>query len=187
MKKSRIALSGDPGSFSEEAAIIYSNRIGEELDLVYATDMEGVLQNMDESKALLGIFPVVNSRGGLVHPAFAAMGRHSFEMIDEIWMEVHQCLLVLPGKKKKDITHITTHSQAIDQCDRYIKQTFPKAILTEWDDTAKAAKDLAKGNFSDTTAVIAPMRSANLYGLEVLEKGIQDQHPNLTTFIVVKH
>ena len=66
-----------------------------------------------------------------------------------------------------------------------MRTEFEGVSLGEWDDTAKAAEDLAKGTFSETTAVIAPARSAQMYGLELLEKGIHDNHPNLTTFIVV--
>ncbi len=148
--------------------------------------MEGVLSALDKGEADLGIFPVVNSRGGLVQTAFAAMGRHLFTLADELWMEVQQCLMAKVGKTKKDIKNIASHPQAISQCERYLKQNFPEAKLIDWEDTAKAAKDLSAGALSDDTAVIAPALSAKLYGLNILEKGIQDMHPNLTTFIIVK-
>lgn len=173
------------GSFSEEAGLLYAQREGFELEFVFSIDMEGVLADLDALKAQFGVFPVVNSRGGLVQTAFEAMGRHLFKMLDEIWMEVHQCLMVLPGTKLEDIKKIATHPQAISQCERYIRREFPNAQLIDWEDTAKAAEDLAKGNFDKSTAVIAPARSAHIYGLELLAKGIQDNHPNLTTFIVV--
>lgn len=182
----RIAVSGDKGSFSEEAGLLYAQRNGLNAKLVYAIDMEGVLTALDRKKADLGIFPVVNSRGGLVLPAFIAMGKHLFRFTDELWLEVYQCLMARPGVTKKQIKKIASHSQAIAQCERYIRREFPKAQLIEWEDTAKAARDLAHGELKEDTAVIAPSRSAQLYGLKLLAKGIQDNHPNLTTFIVVK-
>lgn len=182
----KIAVSGDPGSFSEEAGLLYCQREDLTPDLLFATDMEGVLRAINEGAADRGVFPVVNSRGGLVRPAFKAMGQYNFEYIDELWLEIYQCLLVKPGTKREDITGITSHSQALAQCDRHIQQNYKGVELTEWIDTARAAKDLAEGVLSPTTAVIAPARAAHFYGLEVLEKGIQDQHPNLTTFIVVQ-
>jgi prephenate dehydratase len=182
----KLALSGDRGSFSEEAALIYAQRVGVESELIYSIDMESVLTALDEGRADTGIFPVVNSRGGLVHPAFHAMGAHTFRMVDELWMEVRQCLMVRPGISKSDIVEVATHSQALAQCDRYLKRELPQAKLTEWDDTAKAARDLSLGVFGESTAVIAPARSAQIYGLTLLESGIEDQHPNLTTFIIVK-
>ena len=184
--KTTLAVSGDAGSFSEEAGLLYAQRMSLDPEILFAIDMEGVLKMVDAGEAEYGIFPVVNNRGGLVRPAFTAMGQYTFEMVDELWFEVYQCLMALPGVSKESITSITTHSQAIAQCERYIKREFPDAKLVDWDDTAKAAKDLAEGVLPKDTAVIAPARSAELYKLDLLEKGIQDNHPNLTTFIVVK-
>jgi|SRR3989338_4957541 len=186
MFKKIIGVSGDRGSFSEEAGLIYASRIGVAPEIHFSIDMEGVLRDLSGGKIDLGIFPVVNSRGGLVRPAFEAMGNYLFRVRDEVWMEVHQCLLVLPGVKKTAIKKITTHSQAIAQCERYIKREFPEAKLIEWEDTAKAAKDLAEGKISPDAAVIAPSRCAQIYNLEILDSGIQDNHPNLTTFIAVE-
>ncbi len=186
MKNTTLAVSGDAGSFSEEAGLVYAGREGFEASMIYAIDMEGVLSAVEQGKAQLGIFPVVNSRGGLVQTAFEAMGHHLFTLVDEIWIEVQQCLLVKPGTTRDHIQSITSHPQAFSQCERYLKQHFESVPLKDWEDTAKAARDLAAGVLDVNTAVIAPARAAQLYGLEVLEKGIQDQHPNLTTFIVVK-
>jgi len=185
----RLAVSGDPGSFSEEAGRLYATRQGWEdtdVEIVFATDMDGVLARVNNADVTHGIFPVVNSRGGLVHMAFEAMGRYTFTMIDEIWFEVYQCIMVLPGVEKKDITTIVSHPQALIQCERYIKKHFPDAVLREWEDTAKAAKDLHDGVLDASCAVIAPTRSQQIYGLEMLDRGIQDNHPNLTTFIIVE-
>lgn len=182
----KIAVSGDAGSFSEEAGLLYAQREGLEPEIIYAIDTEGVLSRVEKDEVELGIFPVVNSRGGLVQTAFEAMGRHLFAIVSELWMEVHQCLMVSPGVKKEEIKKIATHPQAFSQCERYIKREFPGAQLIDWEDTAKAAKDLSVGILSKGTAVIAPARSAQIYSLELIDKGIQDNHPNLTTFIVVK-
>ncbi len=184
--KKILAVSGDPGSFSEEAGRLYATRRGwDDLDIIFATDMKGVLSAVNNDDSAYGIFPVVNSRGGLVHMAFDAMGTYTFDMIDEIWFEVYQCIMTLPKIKKENITQIVSHPQAIAQCERYIKKEFPHAKLVEWEDTAKAAKDLHEGVLDNTSAVIAPTRSQQIYQLEMLERGIQDNHPNLTTFIIV--
>lgn len=185
-KKIKIGVSGDAGSFSEEAGLAYAHRTGFEPEIFYLTDMERVLTSLDKAEIELGIFPVVNSRGGLVQTAFEAMGKHLFEFIEELWLEVYQCLLVKPGAKKTEIKKIASHPQGISQCERYIRKNFPQAQLIDWSDTAGAARDLANGVLSPDTAVIASARTAEIYGLELLDKGIQDNHPNLTTFIIVK-
>ncbi len=187
MKKTTLAVAGDQGSFSEEAGLMYAGRVGMDPEMVFAIDMEGTLSAVENGKAEFGIFPVVNSRGGLVQTAFEAMGNHLFTLVDEVWLDVHQCLLTLPGVGKSDITEIVSHPQALSQCERHLAKEFPNIKLREWEDTAKAAKDLAVGILPKTAAVIAPARSAAIYGLTILEKAIQDYKPNLTTFIVVAH
>ncbi len=186
LNKVSVGVSGDAGSFSEEAGLLYAHRTGFEPEIFYLTDMEGVLRALDKGEIELGIFPVVNSRGGLVQTAFAAMGRHLFEFIEELWMEVYQCLLVKPGVKKEGIKSIARPPQGISQCERYIRKEYPKAELVEWSDTAGAARDLSEGVLGSDTAVIASARTAEIYNLEILERGIHDNHPNLTTFIIVK-
>ncbi len=185
-QKIKIGLSGDAGSFSEEAANLYSYREGFKVDLVYAIDMEGVLSRLQKEEIDKGIFPVVNSQGGLVRQAFDAMGRHHFKVIDELWLEVQQCLLVLPGLERNKITQVVSHPQALLQCQRYLQRAFPEAKLVEWADTAKAGRDLKAGLLPAASAVVAPARAASLYGLEILECNIQDMRPNLTTFIIVE-
>ena len=185
-EKIKIGVSGDRGSFSEEAAIIYSAGLGFKPQIVYLIDMERVLLALNTEAIDLGIFPVVNSRGGLVHPAFKAMGKYQFKMIDEIWLDVKQSLLSKKNIAKSKIKAIASHSQALTQCERYLEKNFSKIKLIEWEDTAKAARDLKEGKLKKNTAVIAPARCAHIYGLRVLDKNIQDMHPNLTTFIVVQ-
>jgi len=186
LEKIRLGVSGDAGSFSEEAGRLYAGREGIDAEIIFAIDMEGVLARLDRAEIDLGIFPVVNSQGGLVTQAFEAMGRHEFKLVSELWLEVQQCLMVLPGLRRTEIKNIATHPQAIAQCQRFIKREFPEAKIIEWADTAKAARDLQAGLLPAATAVIAPARAATLYGLELLESNIQDMRPNLTTFIIVK-
>ena len=182
-----MGVSGDQGSFSEEATLLYAKQKGIHPILHYLIDMEGVLSALEQQTIELGILPVVNLQSGLVKPAFEAMGRHLFHPIDELWLHVRQCLLVLPGTTCQQITNIVSHPQGLAQCKHYLQKKFKGVVLHEWCDTAKAAKDLAEGVFAADTAVIAPERSAKLYGLDVLAREIQDSNSNLTAFILVKH
>lgn len=184
--KTLIGVSGDEGSFSEEAAMLYAKRMDITPSLVYLIDMEGVLAALSAGKIAIGIFPVVNLQGGLVHMAFEAMGKYSFRLIDEVWLEVHQCLMTKKGILPEKIKKIVSHSQALKQCAHYLKTHFKEAELIEWQDTAKAARDLSEGQLSDCTAIIAPERAGGVYNLAVMAKNIEDRQPNLTAFIVVK-
>lgn len=185
-QKIKLGVSGDIGSFSEEAGLLYAERTNIDPSLVYLIDMENVLAAVEEGAVDIGILPVVNFRGGLVSMAYEAMGKHLFMPIDHLWLDVQQCLLVQKGETKDQIQHIVSHPQALAQCKQYLEKTCKDAKQIEWEDTAKAARDLAQGLLPSHSAVIAPMRAAQVYGLEVMASNIQQDHPNITIFIVVK-
>lgn len=180
-----LGVSGDRGSFSEEAALLYAKRAGIKVSLSYLIDMEGVLAAIEKGAIDLGILPVVNLYGGLVKPAFEAMSKHLFTLVDELWLEVNQCLLVRPGLTLNNLTGIVSHPQGLAQCKQFLQKEFKELQLIEWCDTAKAASDLVEGKLSWRTAVIAPERCAAIYGLEIMARNIQDCNPNLTAFILV--
>lgn len=182
----KLGFSGVAGSFSEEAAIYYAKKSQVNYSLIALKDMEGVLCALNQGTVDLGILPVVNLQGGLVHQSFHAMGRYDFEFIDDLWLEIKHCLLVLAGMKKEEITAIASHPQGFLQCKHYLNKHFPTAQLIESVNTAQAARDLVEGRLSATTAVIASERAAYINHLEILSISIQDITPNLTAFIVVQ-
>ncbi|MBA2649316.1 MAG: chorismate mutase [Legionella sp.] len=187
MNNVSLGLSGDQGSFSEEAALLYAKKNALDPRFFYLIDMESVLAAIEKKTIDLGVFPVVNFKGGLVTPAFVAMGKHLFEPIDDLWLPVHHCLMVLPSTKAHMVSQIVSHPQGLIQCKQYLQEHFEDIPLMQWCDTAKAAKDLATGELSSLAAVIAPEGCASLYGLEIIAKDIQDSKTNVTAFVIVKH
>ncbi len=183
----KLGVSGEQGSFSEAAGRLYARNQKLDVDIDYLVDMEGVLAAVEKGSIELGIIPVINLRGGLVRMAFEAMGKHLFQIIDELWFEVHQCLLGQHGTQLKDIKYIVSHYQAIAQSKEYIEKNLNTPELIEWQDTAKAARELSEGKLPPGSAVIAPELAATVYGLEILAKNIETDKPNLTAFIIVKH
>jgi prephenate dehydratase len=101
-------------------------------------------------------------------------------------MDVHHMLIVKPGVTASHINSVASHDQALKQCRMYLKRVWGEAEITPYADTAKAAEDLAAGILPDTTAVIAPRRAAEMYGLQILEESIQDLKFNYTVFVVAK-
>ncbi len=183
-----IGVSGAEGSFSEEAAQRYIQLAKlPESELQYLVSVEEVLKALENGSIELGIFPIENSNGGVVIEAVHAMASYTFKIERIFEIDVRHCLLALPGTKVSEISNITSHDQALKQCRMYIKRCFTDIELTEYPDTAQSARDLGKGVLPKTTAVIAPLRCAELYGLEVLEESIQDLKFNYTTFIAATH
>ncbi len=114
------------------------------------------------------------------------MVSYQFHFCDDLPFEVHQCLMALPDVGLSEIQCVTTHPQALAQCrESLLVYNPPQAQLVEWEDTAKAACDLAEGRLSAGTAVIASARAAEVYGLDLLVENIEDSRPNITTFIIV--
>lgn len=181
----KIGVMGARGSFSEQAGEEYLRQerqvAGEIVPLVSA---EAVLSAVENNEIDKGIFPIENSNGGIVIEAVHAMAKHRFTIERMFEIDVHHMLLVRPGVTTSHITHITSHDQALKQCRMYLKRAWPEVEISEYKDTAAAAKALHDGELPDTTAVIAPRRCADLYGLEVLEESIQDLKFNYTSFVV---
>lgn len=176
---------GSPRKFSEKAAEDHINAEGlRGATIVPLVSAEKVLQAVEVGEIDRGIFPIENSNGGIVLEAVYAMAAHRFTVRQMFELDVHHMLLVKPGTTSSHIATVTSHDQAIKQCRMYLKRIWPDATITPYADTAKAAADLAADVLPDSTAVIAPRRCAEIYGLEVLDESIQDLKFNYTTFVV---
>ena len=166
----KIGVMGAKGSFSEKAGEHYiaehNVKNGTIVPLVSA---EAVLTALENGEVDCGVFPIENSNGGIVIEAVHAMAKHVFSIECMFEIDVHHMLLVKPGTTSSHIKTITSHEQAIKQCRMYLKRKWPEADIEVYVDTAKAAEDLGNGTLPDTTAVIAPRRCAELYGLDELK------------------
>lgn len=181
----RIGVSGDVGSFSEEAGFLYAAKAqGGKSEMVYLIDMEGVLAALVNDEIDVGIFPFVNYNSGIVWPAFSAMGKYNFMPIDDLQLNVEQCLLAKSELDIHEIKELYSYTPAFEQCKCFINHHGFKLI--DWGDTAKAARDLASGVLPANAGVVASAQAARSYGLVMLKQGIQDLQPNITRFIVVK-
>lgn len=181
----KIGVSGSQGSFSEEAARHYcDNNNIKDYELAYLISADRVLEALTNKEIDKGVFPIENSNGGVVYEAVYAMSRYVFGIENMFEIDIKHCLLAQKGVNPGDIDMITSHLQAIKQCNMYLKRKWQNTEIKEYSDTAEAAKDLKSGELPSSCAVIAPQICAELYGLEVLEEGIQDLKFNFTTFVM---
>lgn len=186
-RKTKIGVMGGIGSFSEEAANSYCEREKlENFEFDYLINAENVLSALCDEKIDFGVLGIANSISGVVLTSVEAMGKFSFEVVDMFEIDICQNLLVKPGTKIDDIKKVVSQLPALGQCGKYLKEKLPKAELQDYEDTAKAARDLAEGILPETSAAIANISCAELFNLEVLQKSIQDDKNNRTTFVVVK-
>ncbi|MCK5459518.1 prephenate dehydratase [Candidatus Parcubacteria bacterium] len=184
MEKIKIGVSGNRGSFSEEAANYYCAKNGiKDYKLKYLINVASVLRALNKSEIAKGVFPIENSNGGIVYEAVYAMSDYNFKIENIFEIDIQHCLLAIKGIKTSEIKKIVSHPQALKQCRMYLKRKWSGAELQEYSDTASAAKDISAGVLSKDCAAIAPKICASLYGLDILEQGIQDLKFNFTTFI----
>ncbi len=175
---------GAQGSFSEEAARTYAAKTGvKNFKLSYLINAERVLSALEAGDITTAIFPIENSNGGIVLEAVHAMSKHNFDIKKIFEIDIHHNLLVKKGISAGKVKKITSHDQAIKQCRMYLKRRWPEVDVEVYEDTAKAAADLASGKLPKTTAVIASRAAAKLYKLDILEESIQDLKFNYTSFI----
>ncbi len=183
--KTNVAISGVPGSFSEEAAHKFMLDQALTGELVYAVTADASLAAVADGKAEYAVIPLENHNGGIVYETVYATARYLYEVVSIFEIDVQQNLIVAAGTAKSDVTQIVSHQQGIAQCRFYLKREYPNVEYIEYADTALAAKDLAEGKFAPGTAVIASRRAAELYKLEVLQPSIQDLKFNFTAFLAV--
>jgi prephenate dehydratase len=182
----KIAVLGASGSFTEKAAESYCKKHRKRFDPVRRETVRGVFAAVQSDKASVGVVPISNSVGGVVTDSVKALADSGVTLVTVIELPVSQNLLVLPGVSRGEVTKLVSHPQALAQCRLYLARNWLKTPKKRHSSTAKAAKDLASGKLSRTTAVIASTEAADLYKLKVLESDIQDSRFNFTQFVVIK-
>lgn len=184
--KTIIGVSGGVGSFSEEAAHYYCHKNDiKDYELKFLISVENVLTAIDQETIDYGVFPIENSNGGIVIEAVYAMSQHLFDIQKLFEIDIRHCLIARPGMTKEQVKMIASHDQALKQCKMYLKRNWPTANIKEWGDTADSVRALKEGELPEDTAVIASAQAAKIYGMEILEEGIQDLKFNFTSFLFV--
>uniref|UniRef100_A0A0D3FVI8 Arogenate dehydratase n=1 Tax=Oryza barthii TaxID=65489 RepID=A0A0D3FVI8_9ORYZ len=130
------------------------------------------------------VLPVENSLGGSIHRNYDLLLRHRLHIVGEVQLPVHHCLMALPGVRKECLTRVMSHPQALAQCEHTLTAMGLNVVREAFDDTAGAAEYVAANGLRDTAA-IASSRAAELYGMEVLADGIQDDCGNVTRFVML--
>ncbi len=182
MKK--VSIQGIQGSFHEDAARQYFD---EEIEIAECKSFRKVCELIDQDKVDYAVMAIENSIAGSILQNYSLIRDFHLRIIGEIYIHIQMNLMVLPGVRKKDIKEIYSHPVSFLQCAEYLEKYFPNAETKELGDNAAVAKLIAKEKIT-YAAAISNLRSAKLYGLEVLEKGIESNKKNYTRFLVLaKH
>lgn len=176
--KLKIAYQGEPGANSHIACLeAYPG-----CEPLACGTFEDAFQAVKEGEADLAMIPIDNSVAGRVADIHHLMPRANLSIIGEHFLRVHHQLMAIPGVELKDIATVHSHVHALGQCRKMIRELKIKPVVTA--DTAGAARELSEGR-NRTRAVIASTLAADIYGLEILKRDIEDEDHNTTRFVVL--
>ncbi len=178
-----IGYLGPEGTFTEQALFTQPDLAA--MQHFPINDILAVLKATQNGEVDLGFVAIENMIEGSVTATIDALAFDTDLMIQrEVIIGINLNLLVVPGVSASQIEVIRTYPIAKSQCRSYIAERFPGARVDIANSTADAASELA-GSGAENVAVIAPQRSAEVYGLEVLEADIEDHPENKTRFVLV--
>ncbi len=182
MKK--VAIQGIAGSFHEDAARRYFD---EDIEIVECKTFKSVCDLIDQDKVDVAVMAIENSIAGSLLNNYALIREYHLKIFGEIYIHIQMNMIANKGVKLKDVNQIYSHPIAIKQCAEFIEQNFPNAEVFEKMDTAASAKFVKENELTNAVA-IGNLRSAEIYGLEVLETGIETNKKNYTRFLMLdKH
>jgi prephenate dehydratase len=176
----KVAFQGEPGAYGHEAIDRYFG--DPSVTAVAMSTFLAVYEAVASAEVDAAVLPLENSLAGTVGDALDVLATGSLVVVGEVLQPVDHHLLVLPGVGLLDVETVTSHWQALAQCDRFLSRHHWGIVPAA--DTAGAARQLARDG-DRRTAAIASERAAALYGLEVAARHIQTAPHNVTRFAVL--
>jgi chorismate mutase/prephenate dehydratase len=176
-----IAFLGPPASFSHSALRM---RFGSSLTEIPLESIPAVFRAVSGGEANYGIVPVDNSSGGTVGPTHDMLLRSDLRIYAEQYIRVSQHLLHTEDVPVSEIRRLYTIRIAYDQCREWIQEhmRIGESDFIETSSTASAAERVAK--IRDGAAIASEL-AADLYGLKIIARNIQDSPNNITRFVII--
>jgi prephenate dehydratase len=176
----KIAFQGEPGAYSEQAVFNYFGQVETQPCESFDKVFDAVVSHACES----ALIPIENSLAGSIHQNYDLLLRHNLHIVGEHFLRVQHCLIAMPAVKKTDVKKVISHPQALGQCAAYLRKLGVQ--IEPVYDTAGSVKMLRESG-DRSTAAIASRRAAEIYQMQVLEEGIEDDPENYTRFLAVQH
>ncbi|MCD8068536.1 MAG: chorismate mutase, partial [Lachnospiraceae bacterium] len=176
---SRVVFQGAEGAYSQAAMRQF---FGSQVNSFHVETFRDAMCAIEEGSADYAVLPIENSTAGIVSEIYDLLQEFENYIVGEQVLQINQCLLALPGAKKEDIRVVYSHPQSLMQTARYLSAAGWQQISMK--NNAFAAQKVAEDGRLDQAA-IAGSTAGEIYGLEVLESGINDVKGNSTRFIIV--
>ncbi len=171
-----ISYQGEPGAFSELAC----RQFAPGLTPLPCGTFEEAFAAVAEGRAVRAMLPIENSLAGRVADIHHLLPNSDLHIVAEHFLPVEHHILAKPGVKLEDIKVIRSHPVALGQVRDFLAES---GIASEMaGDTAGAARRLAESGHDDE-AVVASAQAAQLYGLEIIKRNVEDANHNTTRFL----
>lgn len=179
----RVAYQGEPGAYSEQAAIQYFETRDQQVHLHPCASFEEMVEALDQNLVERVALPVENLLAGTIHKNLDLITRYGdITIVGELDFHVRHCLMAMKGVKLGDIKVVKSHHMALAQCSEYLRSNGLTQEVAY--DTAGSAKLIHKTKTMEVAAV-ASKRAAQIYDLNILADDIQDKCDNYTRFLIL--
>jgi len=181
----RVAIQGFSGCFHEQAARdFYRSGKNEDIAIVECATFGDLFSAMAQGRADAAVMAIENTISGGLLPNFDLLRKNPQKIKGEVYLQIHQNLMALPGQRMEDIREVRTHYMAINQTRAFFERECPWIKMVESEDTAKSAADIARERLEGVGAVASSL-AAQEFGLEILASQIETYHDNFTRFLIL--
>ena len=177
--KARVVFQGAEGAYSQAAMMQY---FGDQIQSMHVDTFREAMSAIDEGSADFAVLPIENSTAGMVSEIYDLLVEFENYIVGEQIIKVEHCLLGVPGSTMEDIKTVYSHPQSLMQSAKYLQNHDWRQISMQ--NNAFAARKVAEEG-DKTQAAIASELAGQIYGLEVLKKGVNQAENNSTRFIIV--
>lgn len=177
----KVTIQGVEGCFHDAAAREYFS--GQEIETVPFTTFPEMFEALDTDASLVGIVAIENTIAGSLLQNHELLRQRNLKIIGEHKKRISHVLAALPGQTIESLCEVNSHPMALMQCEQYLLRHKNLKMIESFD-TAGSAKEIKEKNLMGHAAVCGEY-AANLYGLEILEKGIETNRRNFTRFLIV--
>lgn len=178
-KKARVVFQGAEGSYSQAAMQTY---FGGEVNSFHVDTFRDAMSAIDEGSADFAVLPIENSTAGIVNEIYDLLVEFENYIVGEQIIKIEHCLLGVPGATEEEIKTVYSHPQSLMQSSRFLATKDWKQISMP--NNAFAARKVAE-EMDKSQAAIASAYAGEVYGLNILKKGVNQSDCNSTRFIIV--
>ena len=178
-KQARVVFQGAEGAYSQAAMMQY---FGDGINSFHVDTFREAMTAIDEGSADFAVLPIENSTAGIVNEIYDLLQEYENYIVGEQIIRIEHCLLGVSGAQLSDIRTVYSHPQSLMQSARFLENHDWQQISMQ--NNAFAAKKVADEK-DKTQAAIASEYAGKIYGLEILQKGVNHSGTNSTRFIIV--